>query len=436
MSTQQLPSLLLMNGGSDRNMCSLNSNIQLLRHIPEFVARIQASNSQSPLFNVLTAMFQQCGSNIPVSASVLRQIMASQVGIPLDSGAQQDTVELLGYLLQICPSELFSFKTSRQYRFRVNGQATSCPNCKKLPNMVYGSDKILKVAVPQSSKVLSLQELVKRAFAPMNQDDGRQCNNCLQNNPNVSMMASVEKMNITEYPPYLFIQLLRMEYIDRKVVKNISPVEIAGLITVDKQPYEILGTVSHMGTAEAGHNRAYLRNHTGWFLCDDEKSPQRKIPVDNQFEQNYCILLKKKCTENGEMQRQCYVLVEKLKQPYTAVNKAEEEKCHSSIPPTEKVEAERCMKSPQDGNGQQTQCQGCGKFFLRLNLHLSKTEKCASSYDMEKLRMEMKEAKRQRSKESMRKLRENEGEKNKEKENSIKQNWRKQKMEENREIYK
>merc|ERR1712074_363766 len=137
-----LPSLLLKNGGqSDRNMCSLNSNIQLLRHIPEFTSVIHSMQNESALFSVISSIFSQCGSDIPISASLFRQLVATQVGIPLDSGAQYDTVEILNYLLDVFPNELFHFDTTTQYRFMINGKATSCPICKQFPGEIPGSDK-------------------------------------------------------------------------------------------------------------------------------------------------------------------------------------------------------------------------------------------------------------------------------------------------------
>ena len=94
-------SLLLKNGGSDRNMCSLNSPIQLLKHIPEFVETIHSLESKSAIFSVFSSILLNCGTDFPVSASLLRQLLANAVAKPLDSGAQHDTVELLSYLLDI-----------------------------------------------------------------------------------------------------------------------------------------------------------------------------------------------------------------------------------------------------------------------------------------------------------------------------------------------
>ena len=300
MASQPLQSLLLKNSRErdDRNMCSLNSNIQLLRHIPEFTSLIASMQNESALLSVLSSIFSQCGRNIPVSASLFRQLLATQVGRPLDSGEQYDTVEILNYLLDIFPNELFHFDTSTQYRFKINGKASSCPTCKQFPREIPGSDKILKIALPNSQSRLSLQALVNESFSPVNQQDGRRCNNCLDTNPNTPLMPSIEKTNLLNHPPYLFMQILRMRYSQGKTEKNCIPIEVQTEIIVDQQCYQIIGIVTHMGTADAGHNRAYLRVQSEWYICEDDKPVNVKIPVDTPFEQCYCLLWKKKDTES------------------------------------------------------------------------------------------------------------------------------------------
>ena len=201
------PSLLLTNGGSDRNMCSLNSIIQLLRHVPEFIQVIHRLQNESAIFSVLSSLFRNCGSSVPVSASLLRQLLASEVQKPLDSGAQYDTVELLNHLLDVCPAELFSFQTTTQYRFNVGGKAASCPTCQQLPVPIHESDKILKIALPHFSSPISLQDMVKRHFSPTTQADGRKCSNCLLIDPNFPQLPSFEKTSLSTFPPFLFIQV-------------------------------------------------------------------------------------------------------------------------------------------------------------------------------------------------------------------------------------
>ena len=151
MAFQIFPSLLLKNGGSDKNMCSLNSNLQLLRHIPEFCNELNNWKMVNPLLQSLELILSQCGTTNLVSASTLRHHLAAVTNKPLNSGAQYDTMELFNYLLDHCPSELFSFKTSHEYRFQINGRASPCPSCKEFPRPVSGSDKILKIALPKST---------------------------------------------------------------------------------------------------------------------------------------------------------------------------------------------------------------------------------------------------------------------------------------------
>ena len=45
--------LLLKNGGQDKNMCSLNSILQLLQNIPEFLMELQGWSNTSAIINEL-----------------------------------------------------------------------------------------------------------------------------------------------------------------------------------------------------------------------------------------------------------------------------------------------------------------------------------------------------------------------------------------------
>merc|ERR1712203_1213363 len=99
---------------------------------------------------------------------------------------------------------------------------------------------------------------------------------------------------------YILIQILRTTFVNGKAVKNTSPVEIPEKVTVDKTEYEVIGTITHMGTADAGHNRAYLKKGSRWYLCEDFKNPVERVPKDSAFEQNYCLLLKQFATKTSE----------------------------------------------------------------------------------------------------------------------------------------
>ena len=106
------PALLLSNGKEDRNMCSLNSILQLLRMVPDFLVELEAWGQVSPLLNSLHSTLRKCGTGETVSALSVRHHLAHATQRPLNSGAQQDTLELFSYLLEHCPNQIFVFETS------------------------------------------------------------------------------------------------------------------------------------------------------------------------------------------------------------------------------------------------------------------------------------------------------------------------------------
>ena len=78
--------LLLKNGGQDRNMCSLNSVLQLLQNIPEFCTELQGWNNTSAIINELIKIFCQRNEAAPTSALELRRLLAIATNQPLNSG--------------------------------------------------------------------------------------------------------------------------------------------------------------------------------------------------------------------------------------------------------------------------------------------------------------------------------------------------------------
>ena len=167
MANHMFPPLLLKNGGIDRNMCSLNSNVQLLRHIPEFCSDLSNWTAASPLLKTLENIFSRCGTSELVSALPLRRQLAEVTGKPLNTGAQHDTIELLSYLLDHCPSYLFSFKTKQEYQFQINNSASPCPTCKLYPPPILGSDKVLKITMSKSIHPISLSNMIMKHFSPL-----------------------------------------------------------------------------------------------------------------------------------------------------------------------------------------------------------------------------------------------------------------------------
>ena len=251
--------ILLCNGGVNKNMCSLNSVLQLLGNIQEFCAQVQEWKNTSLLINELIDILCKRDKAAPRSALELRRLLALAANTPLNSGIQQDTVELFGFLLDHVPNGLFCFRLSYEY--------TACPSCKTKPVQTSSPQKFLRVVLPGHGS-FQLEDLLKRQFSFQHQIELRQCIQCLSSNPQSPRYEFMEKCKITEYPEYLLIQLLRNTFEGGKTVKNSSPVHFPGTehVLVDNCPYQIIGTISHIGTAEAGHNRAYIRRKKSMVL--------------------------------------------------------------------------------------------------------------------------------------------------------------------------
>ena len=275
MSQIQLPQLLLRNDKVHRNLCSLNSILQLLRHIPEFLSQLSEWKNASPILTELSLVLSKTGRNEVTSALQVRHLLAQATGQPLNSGAQHDTVELFSFLLEHCPSQLFLFSVDHQYRFRVNDRASPCPTCQQYPPSFPSTDTILKVAIPASRTAIPLQHLINQHFAIHSQFDGRSCGNCLTTIPHCPKLPYMEKLSISKHPRYLLIQILRMEFRNGKTEKNSTAVDIfsSEIFDIDKSKYKIIGTISHMGTAENGHNRAYIKKDSDWSYVKIQSLP-------------------------------------------------------------------------------------------------------------------------------------------------------------------
>ena len=221
MSLQVFPSLLLRNGGEDRNVCSLNSVLQLLRHIPEFLAELHLQRNSSPLLQTLNNILTCCGSDLPKSAWKLRKELAEATARPeLNSGHQLDTIELFGYLLNFCPNDVFCIQTSFEYRFQVKGRASPCPICNSLPNAVPRSDTLLRLALPKSwpktPPALTLQTLLDKHFQIQAQGEERTCLSC------TTKLPYFEKLRISTFPEYIIVQMLCMNYNNEKNSKKFN----------------------------------------------------------------------------------------------------------------------------------------------------------------------------------------------------------------------
>ena len=90
----------------------------------------------------------------------------------------------------------------------------------------------------------------------------------------------MELLQVTNHPQYLIIQMLRMNYVNRAVLKNNIQVHVPDIVVVDRIKYEVIGSITHQGTAYAGHNRAFLKQNSTWFRFEDSRPSVQRKPID------------------------------------------------------------------------------------------------------------------------------------------------------------
>ena len=118
--------------------------------------------------------------------------------------------------------------------------------------------------------------------------------------------------------------------------------------------------------------------------------------MDNDKEQNYCILLKRCEKQENEMKlRGCQVLLERLPPSENVpTNPAIPRVTSESIPSGQEKGLKRTLSqdsvTSQDSSHNSAKlpstCDGCGKSFTLLFSHLSRNASCSKKYDMQKTR--------------------------------------------------
>ena len=220
----------------------------------------------------------------------------------------------------------------------------------------------------------------------------------------------MERLRVSKHPDYAIIQILRMGFVKSKTIKNPIAVHLPTVVTLDRISYEIVGTITHLGSPDAGHNRAYQKKGSSWYVFEDAKRPTIKEPIDNEKEQNYCILLKR-CQEreNHHEIKECKVLLE----PLPAISKVtsaliknqtnnlqESGNQDKGLKRTLSTDSMNSQGSSTNSTRTVTLCDGCGKSFSLLFSHLSRSAKCRQNYDMEKMKRQMEEEKREEKRRS------------------------------------
>ena len=133
----------------------------------------------SPVVKELQDAVKTEGTGSIFSFSKLRRLVALQTNhLYMNSGAQQDSVEFMNFLLNVLPSEFvktFEFSENIVRKYVVDGQLGACPSCETLPSSLLETRNILELRDPNTRKIVQLTDLVNEYFSPEIDDAGKKC---------------------------------------------------------------------------------------------------------------------------------------------------------------------------------------------------------------------------------------------------------------------
>ena len=209
----QFSALLLQNDirGPDKNLCFVNSTLQILRVVPEFRQRLFGNHFQVLLKNIL----EKEGTGYSVSASPVRRLLGKSI-LQYASNAQQDAAEFLQHLfveVDVSCRKLFELKFRKDSKFFHGTALGPCPFCQRFPNSKIDKlDIVVLSNVVETQRRVSLSCLLDDYFvAPSLETEGQRCSHCCPHGDSSNHKEDkrckkrpyqVSKV-ITHYPPYL-----------------------------------------------------------------------------------------------------------------------------------------------------------------------------------------------------------------------------------------
>ena len=304
---------------SERNLCYINTELQLLYSIPEikefFVSKKYRDSCKQklPICDEISRIFGT-GGQFLTSAAELRRLVGTCHGRrDICDGVQQDLLEFHTLLLTSIEEEVarvgyralsFLIKFRGKERTRRVFLHTRDGCCSKGHSIRTDEEEfqVIKIDVPSTNRVLSLNNLVYNKFGERTDRLYMKCSDCCKhpsNCPQTGTCKLVEAASRTELvstPDLLFIQLLRFrDYQQEKVKTKINPEDILVLPNNDK--FKLVSMGNHLGTfINNGHYQAVVKDGTNWWRADDSRITMTSLPIEITGH-NYILVYKKISTQ-------------------------------------------------------------------------------------------------------------------------------------------
>ena len=376
---------------SERNICYVNSMLQLLKSVNEFedlftTGRYRVDKkSKLPVSDEISRIFKFSG-NSPTSASALRSLVARLSGKHyLADGSHQDCLEFLETLLEELLKELEKSSPDAvkilnmfwgkeiQSKIFLETNDGSCMKCGQLPLRREEKFFIKKLYVKELQGIMSLQNLIEINQVEEENNVQMKCSNCTED----KMKEALDKNVISVSPEFLLVTLMRFPHYRHIKVKTLVSAEKI-LTLPNKDKFILTAICDHHGEfISSGHYTTTVRQGDQWFKCDDQNI--NLIRSENMVHKSNYIYLYKKIGKHIPQSEADQTKEKNCGDPH-------EGKSNQNGTCSGKTYFDR-YKLPYHGerSTEKNSCKACNKSFKNLLLHLKRAPGCQESYNIEKL---------------------------------------------------
>ena len=300
---------------SEKNLCYVNTELQLLYSTPDvrnfFASKIYREDYHGRLLvcDELSRLFRTEGRFQTSAAEIRRLVGQFHRREDILNGIQQDLEEFHTLLLSMIELELLrvgrgqsrfvdKFKGKEQTRRKFLNTPDGCCNHGHMSRTEEESYRVIKIDVPNTTRVISLNNAVSNHFSESTTTFGMKCSECCEHTMRCPQtgscklkQASSQKFLIST-PNILYIQLLRFDdFQGQKNETKITPENILVLPNEDK--YKLVSIGNHLGPfINNGHYQALIKAGTQWIKVDDTNVTKTNLKNEITGE-NYIFVYQK-----------------------------------------------------------------------------------------------------------------------------------------------
>ena len=313
-----IPLRLVNNTGYelDKNLCFVNTALQLLNSIQEFREFFKNQeyknnvNGSFPICEELSNIFRTDGK-CSTSAAEVRRLVGLFSGVEdISDGQQKDISHFLRLLLQTLeielsgqPEENFALinkfwgkeKAIRKFVHTPDG---SCDKCHNFPRIEEENFSVLQLNIMQHVSEIQLTDLIGQYYSESMETIDMKCSSCCPHRSNCPLSGNcklkkaVNQRILVRSPSFLIVQLLRFQNFSNFKIptKVVSKNEIT---LPNLQKYELISIGDHLGPViQNGHYVASLKYGNNWYRCNDEENYSFDSSMINT-EHNYIFVYRK-----------------------------------------------------------------------------------------------------------------------------------------------